>query len=74
MADHPCYGIDSEALQALRAAVRAQHPRDGVQTAKSCACGAGAGGPAWTPACHALLNLLERSERLQRAESEGGAR
>ena len=69
--EHPS-GIAVDDLQALRSAVRVQHLRGGMQPATSCACGAPAGGPAWTPACRALAELLERSTRLRRLESAGG--
>jgi hypothetical protein len=71
VAEHPS-GIEVGDLHALRDAVRAQHPRGGMQPSKSCACGAPGGGPAWTPACRAPADLVERSTRLRRLESEGG--
>lgn len=57
---HPTYKIPVDEFNALKAAVRAVHPKGGMQTASVCVCGSGGGGPAGSPACRGLLRLLEQ--------------
>jgi hypothetical protein len=51
-------GLSLDEIKALREAVKAQHPKGGMQTAMGCCCGSGGGGPAGSLACRALEALM----------------
>lgn len=51
-------GLSLDEIKALREAVKAQHPKGGMQTAMGCICGSGGGGPAGSMACRALERLM----------------
>jgi hypothetical protein len=70
--NHVLYHVNAAALEELRRVARAQHPDDPSHGKRLCACGAAKGGPAATPACLALLELLLRSEQLARLQREMG--
>jgi hypothetical protein len=58
-------GLSEDGIFLLQKLIRQEHPVGGMQTASSCPCGRGSGGPAGSQACRILERLIDAGDMVR---------